>query len=524
MFVFRNYTIESLFDESVKFSGYGDISVLPDSDCYAWFYNAPIVFDAKRAVDEIAGIGDKLFMICEMIPSSKPFYIFSLENLFPLHICETDNRVAEAIAAINKKAIELSVQHHNVRLIDFGEFLSHHKPQDWMNWKFYFISQMVINPILVSDFKEWWGKKLASFTQVRKKCLVLDLDNTLWDGVLGEDGISGIKMSGDYPGNAFMYFQEGVMALANSGIIITVCSKNNEADVKELWERNPFIKIGPQQIAAYRINWNSKADNIRELAKELNIGLDSMVFVDDNPTERELVRQQLPMVSVPEFPQRPYELMNFYFKLVDEYFQTYRLTSEDQNKTEQYKANARRVLEQARFTDLTDFIKSLDIRIDIIAANEFNVPRIAQMTQKTNQFNLTTYRYTEADINTFIENGDYVYCISVRDKFGDNGITGAIIIKRDGNTADIDSLLLSCRILGKDIETAFVKTILNKLFSEGVTEIKATYIPTLKNGQVVEFYEKIGFQLQSEENGIKIYQLSMNKQFEVSELYTITIN
>lgn len=193
--------------------------------------------------------------------------------------------------------------------------------------------------------------------------------------------------------------------LAKSGVILTICSKNNEEDVKELWEKNPFIKIGPRQIAAYRINWNNKADNIRELAKELNIGLDSMVFVDDNPTERELVRQQLPMVFVPEFPKRPYELMNFYRKLVDEYFQTYKFTSEDFYKTEQYKANARRASEQARFTDLSAFIKSLDIHIDVIAANEFNVPRIAQMTQKTNQFNLTTHRYTEADINTFIEMG-----------------------------------------------------------------------------------------------------------------------
>lgn len=524
MFIFRNYTIENLFDENVQFSGYGDVSEIPEADAYIWFYNVPVGLDKLSVLNEIMGIGDRLQIVTERISCTVPFYIFTLEDLFPIVIQASDNSIKDAIEHVNGIARKISEQKSNVRIINFREFLQLFKPQEWINWKFYFLSQMIISPAIAGTFREWIKQKLHDFSKPRKKCLVLDLDNTLWSGILGEDGISGIIMSGDYPGNAFLYFQEGLLMLAKSGVILTICSKNNEEDVRELWEKNPFIKIGPQQIAAYRINWNNKADNIRELAKELNIGLDSMVFVDDNPTERELVRQQLPMVAVPEFPQRPYELMNFYLKLVNEYFQTYRLTSEDFNKTEQYKANARRASEQARFTDLSDFIKSLDIHIDVIAANEFNVPRIAQMTQKTNQFNLTTHRYTEADINTFIENGDYVYCISVRDKFGDNGITGAIIIKRDGDTIDIDSLLLSCRILGKDIEIAFVKSVLNKLFREGVIKVKATYIPTLKNGQVAEFYDQIGFKLQSEENGVKIYQLSLNRQLEVSELYTITIN
>lgn len=521
MFVFRNYTIESLFHEGVKFSGYDDISGLPDSDCYVWFYNVPIVFDVERAVDEIASIGDKLVMVGEMIPSSKPFYILSLENLFPLHFCDTDFRVTEAIAVVNDKAIKLAEHHRNVRLIDFSEFLSYHKPQDWINWKFYFLSQMIVSPVLASAFKEWWYNKLITFTQTRKKCIVLDLDNTLWDGVLGEDGISGIKMSGDYPGNAFMYLQEGLVALANTGVIITVCSKNNEADVKELWEKNPFVKLGPKHIAAYRINWENKADNIRSLAKELNIGLDSMVFVDDNPTERELVRQQLPMVAVPEFPKRPYRLIEFYVGLVDEYFRTYELTDEDRHKTEQYKANVQRVLEQNRYSDLTDFLRSLNIEIDIIRANEFNISRIAQMTQKTNQFNLTTHRYTEADINGFIATGADVYCISVRDKFGDNGITGEIIINRENNVAVIDTLLLSCRILGKGIESAFFISLINQLFENGVTEVKAKYIPTAKNNQVADFYDRQGFSCISDQNGIKEYKMDLSAPINIDDYYKI---
>lgn len=523
MFVFRNYTVENLFDEEVRFSGYDDISEIHEAESYLWFYTAPIGTTNEHTVTEINGIADKLKFVADSIPISVPFYIFTLESLFHPVISDSDRKIEQAIDGVNKLAWQIASEKSNVRVIDFREFLSQHSPETWINWKFYFLSQMIINPTITTAFKDWWNKKLSELTRPRKKCLVLDLDNTLWGGVLGEDGISGVKMSGDYPGNAFMYFQKALVSLANSGIIITLCSKNNEADVKELWEKNPFVKLGPKHIAAYRINWQNKADNIRELAKELNIGLDSMVFVDDNPTERELVRQQLPMVAVPEFPKRPYGLMEFYASLVNSYFRTYRLTNEDLAKTEQYKANAQRASEQAKFTDLTDFIRSLDIHIDIVKANEFNIPRIAQMTQKTNQFNLTTHRYTEADINAFIDNSADIYCISVSDKFGDNGITGEIIVVPEEETADIDTLLLSCRILGKDIETAFVKSVLNILYGKGIRTIKSKYIATPKNTQVADFYDRIGFERVSDTGDIHDYQLCMSSKFEIPDYYKISV-
>lgn len=523
MFVFRNYTIENLFDESVRFSGYDDISVIPDSDSYLWFYTAPIGASNENTVSEINCIADKLRFVAEAIPTSMPFYILTLENLYGVVISDSDRKIVDAISEVNKLAWQIASEKSNVKVIDIGEFLAQHSPATWINWKFYFLSQMIINPAIAPNFRDWWNKRLSELTRPRKKCLVLDLDNTLWGGVLGEDGISGVKMSGDYPGNAFMHFQEALVSLANSGVIISICSKNNEADVKELWEKNPFVKLGPKHIAAYRINWQNKADNIRELAKELNIGLDSMVFVDDNPTERELVRQQLPMVAVPEFPKRPYGLIEFYASLVNDYFRAYRLTKEDLAKTEQYKTNAQRASEQAKFTDLTDFIRSLDIHIDIVKANEFNISRIAQMTQKTNQFNLTTHRYTEADINALIDKGFDVYCISVSDKFGENGITGEIIVSSSEETADIDSLLLSCRILGKDIEIAFVKSILNILYDNGIRTIKAKYIASPKNAQVADFYDRVGFRRVSDTDDIHDYQLDMSSKFEIHDYYKISV-
>ena len=523
MFIFRNYTIENLFGEDVRFSGYGDISEVPDADSYVWFYNAPINLERRQCITEIKGIGDKLQLVVSRIPTSSQFYILTLEDIFPFKICETDDSIRSAIAQVNDTARKIGEHNPNVRIIDFSEFLRSFKPYEWINWRFYFISQMIINPAISSQFKEWWKGKLDELTRVRKKCLVLDLDNTLWSGVLGEDGISGVKMSGDYPGNAFMYFQKALVDLSKSGIILTVCSKNNEMDVRELWDKNPFLKLTPKYISAYRINWHNKADNIRELAKELNIGLDSMVFVDDNPTERALVRQELPMVAVPEFPKRPYDLMTFYHSLIEDYFKTYRLTSEDLSKTEQYKANAQRAHEQSRFTDITEFIKSLDIHMDIIKANEFNIARIAQMTQKTNQFNLTTHRYSETDINDFISKGDDVYCISVRDRFGDNGITGAMIIRKEDDSAEIDTLLLSCRILGKGIENAFMNTILNILHEEGIRIVKSSYIPTQKNSQVADFYDRLGFIVETEVEGVKTYKRQLTTPVNITELYTIKI-
>lgn len=522
MYVFRNYTVENLFDEGTAYSGYDDISVVPADNAYLWLYFCPLGFDNAKNAAEIQAATDKMRIVADTISSSATFYVFSMENLYPVAICDTDHTVADAVRAFNREAFALAGEKHNIRFVDFYDFLRNFPPQEWISWRFYFISQMMISSKLVPAFRDWWRKRCLTLEGKRKKCLVLDLDNTLWSGVLGEDGISGIKMSGDYPGNAFHYFQSALKSLAESGIILTVCSKNNESDVKELWEKNPFLVLTPDLISAYRINWNNKADNIRELAKELNIGLDSMVFIDDNPTERELVRQQLPMVEVPEFPNKPYELMNFYARLVDDFFRTYSLTAEDLNKTEQYKANARRSAEQSHFTNLDEFIKSLDIRIDIIAANEFNIERIAQMTQKTNQFNLTTRRYTVADINAFLQEGAKIWCISVADKFGDNGITGEIIVRTDGDVAEIDTFLLSCRILGKKIEHAFINAVLNKLKTQGIRHVKASFIPTAKNSQVAGFFDSLGFSLVKEQDGNKKYLFELSQPVTVSPDYTIS--
>ncbi len=522
-FIYRNNTIESLFAGlQCEFSGYDDVSVVPStSERYVWFYQPTFNIDTELLVEEVKSYYDKCCFVYNRIPKEKDFIIITLENIFSVNITDGDGALRTAIEDFNRKAYDMAIVKKNVKVFDFSRFISENKNLELVDWKFYFISQMALNPRLAKPFRQWFTSQIAGMEFKRKKCLVLDLDNTLWGGVLGEDGIEGIQIGGDYPGKAFLYFQKALLSLSKSGIILAVCSKNNEEDVLEAWEKNPFNALRKEHFSAYRINWHNKADNIIELSKELNIGLDSMVFVDDNPTERELVKQNLPMVSVPDFPEHPYDFPLFYSKLVRECFHIYNVTEEDKAKAEQYKANAERARVQSSFTDLSEYIKSLEICITIETANEFNVARIAQMIQKTNQFNLTTKRYAEADIRGFLEEDKKIWCVSVEDRFGDNGITGCIII--DGNK--IDTLLLSCRILGKEIEFAFVKTILSLLKTEGMHTIKAEYLPTSKNAQVADFYDRCGLLVEeTREDGSKLYSIDLdNADLTVRDIYKIEI-
>lgn len=509
-FVFRNNTVEFFFDaKECAFSGYEDISLVPeDAERYIWFYQVPYGIITEKSAAIVKSYIQSFDLVYSRVPKQKEILVFILCDIGSVQIAPGDFSFRNAIEDFNSHIIALAQDNRNIKVIDFSEFVFRYKKSELIDWKYYFTSQLAFSAKVATDFKRWFEKKENQIALKRKKCIVLDLDNTLWGGVLGEDGIEGIKIGGDYPGKAFLYFQKALVELSKSGVILAVCSKNNEADVKECWAKNPFNIINERYISSYRINWNNKADNIREIAAELNIGLDSFVFVDDNPAERELVKQTLPMIEVPEFPEQPYNLPLFVDELIEKYFKVYTLTEEDKKKTEEYRANAERSKEQAKFTDMDSFIRSLEIKLTIQAANKMNISRIAQMTQKTNQFNLTTRRYTESDLNTLLAHDAKIWCLSVSDKFGDSGITGAIIIKNN----EIDEFLLSCRILGKGIEKEFIAKILSKLKKIGISDLNAVYIPTAKNTQVKDFYENNGFILVSvDESGEKHYMMNLSE-------------
>lgn len=508
-----------------ELSGYDDISSFnTDADIFSWFYLLPYQHDSKILISQIEFFYHNIEMVYNRIPENKLFCVFTLVNPFGSQIKTGDFSVLNAINDFNQKIVLFSKSRVNVKIVDLADFILNNRSIELIDWKYYFISKMLINPKLAKSFGLWFQSKMDAIMLKRKKCLVLDLDNTLWGGILGEDGISGIKIGGDYPGNCFVEFHKSIIELKKSGIILTVCSKNNEADVLEAWDKNPNILIQKSDISSYRINWNNKAQNILEIAEELNIGIDSMVFIDDNPTERELVRQVLPEVTTPDFPVHPYDFPNFIRKLISEYFQTYNVTEEDLNKIKQYKSNSERAAFKKSFDDFDQYLKSLKLKIFIEKASEFSTPRIAQMTQKTNQFNLTTRRYSEGDIIEFVNNNNWVYTMAVEDKFGDNGITGLTIIEinKKNNTAQIDSLLLSCRILGKSIEVAFVNYILNKLKYSGIKKVYAKYLATEKNSLVKDFYEKIGF-ICTNEKKIDSYEKEYSIDLEDFEYKTNNI-
>jgi FkbH-like protein len=357
-----------------------------------------------------------------------------------------------------------------------------------------------------------------------RKCLALDLDNTLWGGIIGEDGPQGIVLAEEGPGLAFTEFQEELAHLSRKGVILAICSKNNEEDALEAIRSHPSMRLREDSFAARRINWRDKAQNLKELAAELNIGLDSFVFVDDNPAERSLVRMSLPEVHVPEWPEDPGEYKAALLDLAGEYFCRVAVTAEDRERNAMYHAERGRVSLAAAAGSLTDYYQSLQMRAQIALADSFSIPRIAQLTQKTNQFNLTTRRYTEADIRAFAGQPDaIVLSLHLQDRFSDQGIVGVMILsERQEDAWSVDTLLLSCRVIGRGVENAFVGFAQQLLLGRGAREMIGEYAPTKKNGLAANLYKDLGFEQIGEELGAARWRLPIRTMaVQIPEWITI---
>ena len=326
-----------------------------------------------------------------------------------------------------------------------------------------------------------------------KKCLVLDCDNTLWGGIIGEDGMAGIKISQMHPGSPYYEFQQECRSLAQRGIILALCSKNNEADVWEVFDKHPEMVLKREDIAAWRINWQDKATNLRELAQELNIGLEHMVFVDDSEFEVNLAREFVPEVEVLHLPVS--EAVHKRTRLAQcGLFDTLAVGQEDRNRNAMYRAETDRKKLKSEVQDLTSYLESLEMELEIRMADDIATPRIAQLTQKTNQFNLTTIRYSETDIAEVRDGteGD-VLSLRLRDRFGDSGLVGVALMRYHEGEARLDSFLMSCRVLGRGVEQAFLDQCLAVARARGMTRAIGEYRKTAKNGMVADFYETNGF-------------------------------
>lgn len=383
--------------------------------------------------------------------------------------------------------------------------------EKWHNRSQYYAYKFAMDYDVFPDVAWGIAKIILSILGKGKKCLVLDLDNTLWGGVIGDDGISNISIGRETPlAESYTEFQQYVKSLKNRGIILAVCSKNDELIAKSGFD-HPDSVLKLADFISFKANWQPKDVNIREIAMELNIGTDSMVFIDDNPVERALVRNSLPEVAVPEVdPNDVYS----YIKAIEGagYFEAVAISADDMKRNESYAKNKERavLLEQAK--DYGEFLKSLSMKAEIMPFQSVYYDRISQLTNKTNQFNLTTKRYTVADIESIANSVNHIAIYGrLEDKFGDNGLVSVVIGEVCDDILNIDLWIMSCRVLKRGMEYAMLDSLVKLAKNNGINKIVGKYIPTKKNGMVANLYGDFGFVMQSNDDGISIWEMQLDE-------------
>ena len=437
------------------------------------------------------------------------------DTIFGQFANRIDKSFTWQIRKLNYELMQLTQEYPNLFICDIAA-LQNKFGRDWMFDSSVYVSTEMI---LSLDALPYVGSRvldiICAIEGKFKKCLILDLDNTVWGGVVGDDGWENIQVGhGLGIGKAFTEFQEWVKKLKNRGIIIAVCSKNDEDKAKEPFERNPEMVLRLDDIAVFVANWENKADNIRTIQQILNIGFDSMVFLDDNPVERAIVRENVPGICVPELPEDPGDYLEYLYSL--NLFETASYSSGDKDRTTQYQTEVKRVQAAQKFTNEADFLKSLNMVSVVEGFTSFNTPRVAQLSQRSNQFNLRTVRYTDGEIAALGTSDNHAcFSFTLEDKFGDNGLICVIIMeKRDEKTLFIDTWFMSCRVLKRGMENFTLNTIVAWAKEHGFERIIGEYIPTLKNGMVKDLYSNLGFSPIVENT----YELDVNA-YEPRECY-----
>ncbi len=408
----------------------------------------------------------------------------------------------------NARIMEFSQKYHNILVWDWERVVGMHGYENLYDSRFFYLGRIRYNDLAHEKIAEGAASIVNANSDKARKVLVLDLDNTLWGGIIGEDGIEGVALSEDGLGKAYRDFQKELKSAKDLGVLLALCSKNNLADARECFEKHPMMVLSLDDFVSVKIDWNDKASNIKAIARELNLGLDHFVFIDDNQVEREVVRSFLPEVAVPDFPEDVSNLLEWVANDVFyPYFPKVFLTGEDREKTRQYMANIKRS-ESAGKLDLGEFIASLQITTHVHVDDDRFVERLSQISQKTNQFNLTTRRYAQGDIEHFMGRDDcHVYGLEYEDKFNKEGIVGSAIVFLENSQARIDLLLLSCRVIGRKVEFIFLHDILEHLGKAhpDISTIQAEYIVTPKNAMVKDFYANCGMRIDVYEDGLTRY-------------------
>jgi FkbH-like protein len=403
----------------------------------------------------------------------------------------------EIIYEINTELIKWN-KSGKIFIYDFNEFVRKFGEKNIFNYKQFFSGDIKISTEYIPQFVNELMGYIYAVVGISKKCIVLDLDNTLWGGVIGEDGFDNIKLGDNPVGRSFIEFQKRLLALNQRGIILAINSKNNFDDAIEVIQKHPNMIIKENNFACVKINWDDKVVNLQKIAEELNIGLDSMVFFDDDPINQEYVRESLPEVLVVDLPKDSSQYAQIITEMKE--FDVLKITEEDTKRSDMYLGQKKRKELENKVGDFNEFLKQMNIEVNLQKANSFSIPRISQLTLKTNQFNLTTKRYQEEEVSKFSSSNDkIVECVQVSDRFGDNGITGTYIIEKKNNDEwIIDTFLLSCRIMGRGVEEMMMNQIIEKAKLSGIKRIKGEFIPTAKNKPAENFYEELGFKKENE--------------------------
>lgn len=366
--------------------------------------------------------------------------------------------------------------------------------EKYFDMRYWYLGQSPYSVDASEEIARYYMAFIRAVTGKQRKCLVLDCDNTLWGGVVGEVGVSGIALGKAYPGAAFRDFQSVVLNLHHRGILLALCSKNNESDVLEVFDRHPEMLLRTEHFAARRVNWQDKPINLLEIATELNIGLDSLVFADDSEFEVSMVRQMLPEIHSMHLEGEP---ALFAGKLAElRVFDSLEYSNEDRQRSTMYLAESERKKAFAKFgtTDMANYFRYLEMEVAVSDMDVFSLQRTVQLTQRTNQFNLTTRRFTEGEVAAFVAHGGgRVLCLSLRDLFGDMGMVGLAMLRFDGEVAHLDNFMLSCRVIGRGVEDVLLHACELAARKKGTKALIGRFDATSKNSQVVDFYSKRGF-------------------------------
>jgi FkbH-like protein len=418
------------------------------------------------------------------------------------------DRLDAVLARLNQALRDEAAAFANVRFLDMMGLVADLGRREAFDLRFYLRNAAPYSPALLDA---WARQALAvsrAFGTRFHKALVLDCDNTLWGGILGEDLASGIKLSAQsYPGLVFHRAQTEFLALQRQGVLLCLCSKNDPGEVDAVLESHPDMVLRSADIIAKEVNWSDKVANLRQIARTLNIGLDSLVFLDDSAFECEAVRSQLPEVAVFQVPASPPDYLAVIAAIKD-LFLAGGATTDGGAKTEQYRQRALALAEQQAFATQEDYLASLGLTVSLARNEASRSARIAELSQKSNQFNLTTVRYSAPEIERLMADpAAAVWSLDVADRFGAAGLTGLVVVRCAGEVATIESLFMSCRVLGRGIEFAIWPAIFADAAARGCRHVRASFRPTAKNAQAADYYDRLGLPLTDETQGVRSYEI-----------------